>query len=71
MVLRLQTKDAFTLAVDESMFLGCLKSEPTDLYVLMSAIACSTRTMYFRIKELNFQHFLTGYLRRCVRCQHR
>ena len=56
--LRLQTKDAHTLTMDESIFLGCLQSEPTDLYVVRSAIACSTRILYFRIKELNFLHFL-------------
>ena len=35
-----QTKDAHTLTLDESIFLGCLQSEPTYLYVLMSAVAC-------------------------------
>ena len=39
--------------VDESISIGCLQSDPTYLYVLRSAIACSTRIPYFRIKELN------------------
>ena len=42
MALRLQTKDAHTLTVHESIFIGCLQNKPTDLYVLMSAVACST-----------------------------
>ena len=53
MALRLQTKD--TPTVDESISIGCLQSDPTYLYVLSSAIACSTRILYFRIRELNFR----------------
>ena len=52
MALRLQTKDAGIVV--ESISIGCLQSEPTYLYVLRSAIACSTRILYFRIRELNF-----------------
>ena len=60
MPLRMQPKDActVTLTVDESISTGCLQREPTYLYVLRSAIACSTRILYFRIKELNFRHVL-------------
>jgi len=45
MALHLQTKDV-TLCIS----IGCLQSDPTYLYVLMSAIACSTRNLYFRIR---------------------
>ena len=56
MALRLQTKYAHP--VDESISIGCLQSDQTYLYVLRSAIACSTRILYFRIRELNFRHVL-------------
>ena len=45
MTLRLQTKDAHTLTVHESIFTGCLQSDPAYLYVLRSAITCSTRIL--------------------------
>ena len=54
MALRLQTKD--TPTVDESISIGCLQRDPTYLYVLRSAVACSTRILYFRIRELNFRY---------------
>ena len=54
MALRLQTKDAHTLTVHESISIGCLQSDQTYLYVIKSAVACSTRILYFRIRELNF-----------------
>ena len=57
MALRLQTKDAHT--VDESISTGCLQSDPTYLYVLRSTIACSTRMLCFRIRELNFRCVLS------------
>ena len=55
MALRLQTKETHT--VDESLSIGCLQSDPA-YYSLRSAIACSTRILYFRIRELNFRYAL-------------
>ena len=52
MALRLQTKETHT--VDESLSIGYLQSDPA-YYSLRSAIACSTRILYFRISELNFR----------------
>ena len=56
MALHLQTKDAHTM--DESISIGCLQRDPTYLYVLRSAVACSTRILYFHIRELNFRYVL-------------